>query len=564
MPDANSHRRAIAAAAASDVGLRRENNEDRFLCDAGGGLFMVIDGVGGHAAGEKAAETALRMLRARLGRETGSPGDRLREAITLANNEVHRLAASDPSLEGMACVLTAALVEDGRVTVGHVGDTRMYAFDGGAARKLTHDHSPVGEREDRGELAERDAMRHPRRNEIYRDVGSVAHNPNDDEFVDLVDVPFEPESAFLICSDGLSDQVSSADIARIVYDHADDPATIVGRLVQAANAAGGKDNVTVVFFAGDQFAEVSRRERTTAPASGRPKAGGEEGAAGRMFASVPAVLGGGLLAGIALAALAFVLLDPVAQWLVEYTRPASWSRTWVVQQDGEGDATTIAGALRLASPGDTIEVAPGEYQEAVVLDRDLRLVSRSPRQARLTPPAAAPQPWIAVRVTAGLAVRVSGFTIVGDPAHPLAVGIAVGPASVEIDDVEIRGAEAAGVRLEEGSRALLRSSHVHDNLGPGVVVSPTALPRLLHNVVAGNGRGARAGRPGIDIAPGAAIELFGNIVAANGQPEIAGAPPAQLQEWQHDNVIGTPATPSRPAKPGGARRVPAPPVPAIR
>jgi serine/threonine protein phosphatase PrpC len=565
MPDVTSHRPAIAAAAASDVGLRRENNEDRFLCDPAGGLFMVIDGVGGHAAGERAAETALRMLQARLGRETGGPGDRLREAITLANNEVHRLAAGDPALEGMACVLTAALVEDGHVTVGHVGDTRMYAFARGAARKLTHDHSPVGEREDRGELAERDAMRHPRRNEIYRDVGSVAHNPNDDEFVDLVDVPFEPESAFLICSDGLSDQVSSADIARIVYAHADDPATIVGRLVQAANEAGGKDNVTAVFFAGEQFAETGRQERREAVVASQPAtASRPRGGAARLFSSTPTIFAGGLLAGILAAALAFVLLEPVAGWLVEQARPPSWSRTWRVQPDGGGDATTIAEALRRASPGDTVEVAPGEYQEAVVLDRDLRLVSQASRQARLTPPPAAPQPWTAVRIDAGTGARLSGFAIVGDATRPLAVGIAVGLATVEIDDVEVRGAETAGIRLEDGSRALLRASHVHDNLGPGVMVAPTALPRLLHNVVAGNGRGARAGRPGIDVAPGATVELFGNIVAANGQPEIAGAPPALLQEWQHDNVIGIPAPAARQAKPGGTRRGPAPQMPAVR
>ena len=563
MPDATPHRPAIAAAAASDVGLRRENNEDRYLCDPPGGLFMVIDGVGGHAAGEQAAETALRMLQARLVRETGSPGDRLREAITLANNEVHRLAASDPALAGMACVLTAALVADGRVTVGHVGDTRLYAFFRGAARKLTHDHSPVGEREDRGELAERDAMRHPRRNEIYRDVGSVAHSPNDEDFVELVDVPFEPESAYLICSDGLSDQVSSADIARIVYAHADDPATIVGRLVQAANEAGGKDNVTAVFFAGEQFADASVQERTAAEARQPSAPPRSRRRASGLFASPPLVLAGGVLAGVAGAALAVLLLEPVAGWLVEQARPASWSRTWHVQPDGGGDAATIAEALRLASPGDTVEVAPGEYQEAVVLDRDLRLVSRSSRQARLTPPPAAPQPWTAVQVRGGIASRLSGFTIVGDAARPLAVGIAVGQAGVEIDDVEIRGAEIAGVMLEDGSRALLRASHVHDNLGPGILIAPTALPRLLHNVVAGNGRGARAGRPGIDMAAGASVELFGNIVAANGQAEIAGAPPARLQEWQHDNVIGTPPA-ARPPKPGGTRRVPAPQVPAVR
>ena len=161
--------------AASDVPEAREQARPLHV-RPGKRPFVVVDGVGGHAAGEHAAETALRRLRTRLSRETGSPGDRLREAITLANNEVHRLAGSDPALEGMACVLTAALVADGRLTAGHVGDTRLYTFARGAARKLTHDHSPVGEREDRGELDEARHAPSPAQR-IYRDVGSAAHTP---------------------------------------------------------------------------------------------------------------------------------------------------------------------------------------------------------------------------------------------------------------------------------------------------------------------------------------------------------------------------------------------------
>lgn len=566
MPDTATRHPAIAAAAASDVGLRRENNEDRYACDPASGLFIVIDGVGGHAAGEHAAETALRMLRARLSRETGSPEDRLREAITLANNEVHRLAGSDPGLEGMACVLTAALVADGRLTAGHVGDTRLYTFSRGVARKLTHDHSPVGEREDRGELDERDAMRHPRRNEIYRDVGSTAHSPNDADFVELVDVPFEPESAFLICSDGLSDQVSSSEIARIVYEHPDDPATIVGRLVQAANEAGGKDNVTAVFFAGEHFAEVARRERAARAAGPagretvRPRTGEHRR---RWWLSPPLVAVGGVLAGVMLAALSFVLLEPVADWLLEQSRPPSWARTWRVDPEGGGDAATIGEALRLASPGDTIVVEPGEYREAVLVDRDVTLVSRNPRQARLAPPAAAEQPWAAVQVRGGIASRISGFSIAASPGAPLAIGIVVGQATVEIDDVEISGAETAGVHLEDGSRVLLRSSYVHDNPGSGIVVGPGAIPRLLHNVIAANGRGTRPGRAGVEVAPGAAPELFGNIVAGNGVVEVAGAAATLLEEWRHHNTIGMIPT-AKPVRPGGARRPPAPRVPAVK
>ena len=245
---------AFKAAGDSHPGLQREVNEDRFHYDPVRGLFMVIDGVGGQAAGEKAAETALAMVRTRLERETGTVEDRVRDAITLANNEIHRLASLRPEWQGMACVLTIAVVTNGEVVIGHVGDTRLYKLRAGRIEKLTHDHSPVGEREDAGELSERDAMQHPRRNEVYRDVGSERHEPDDSHFIDVFRQPFEPDAALLICSDGLTDAVPASAIAEIVTDFAGHPFEIVRGLIDAANAAGGKDNVTVVYVEGPRFA----------------------------------------------------------------------------------------------------------------------------------------------------------------------------------------------------------------------------------------------------------------------------------------------------------------------
>ena len=172
------------AAGLSDPGRKRENNEDRFHADPDRGIFFVIDGVGGQAAGEKAADTAWKFLKARLERPTGTVFDRIREAITLANNEIHRLAEANDDWHGMACVLTVAVVENGEIHIGQVGDSRLYLIQPGAIRKLTHDHSPVGEREDRGEIDEVTAMRHPRRNEVYRDVGTVEHAPEDPDFIE--------------------------------------------------------------------------------------------------------------------------------------------------------------------------------------------------------------------------------------------------------------------------------------------------------------------------------------------------------------------------------------------
>ena len=103
----------------------------------------------------------------------------------MANNEILRAARANPEWEGMACVLTLAVLENGSAVVGHVGDSRLYQIRRGEIRKITHDHSPVGEREDSGEIAEAEAMRHPRRNEVFRDVGSEEHAPDDPDFIEI-------------------------------------------------------------------------------------------------------------------------------------------------------------------------------------------------------------------------------------------------------------------------------------------------------------------------------------------------------------------------------------------
>src|SRR5277367_104031 len=114
------------SAAVSDTGKVRDQNEDRILADDVRGCYAVIDGMGGHAAGEKAAEIALERLRARLERQTDSIEQRIREAITIANNAIYEASQSKPEWKGMACVLTVAVVEKGFATIGHVGDSRLY------------------------------------------------------------------------------------------------------------------------------------------------------------------------------------------------------------------------------------------------------------------------------------------------------------------------------------------------------------------------------------------------------------------------------------------------------
>ena len=193
------------------------------LCDPERGIYAVVDGVGGESGGEIAAQTAVEILQARLSRRTTDAARLIREAIALANKQIYEKAQANPALAGMACVLTVAVVDGDQATIGHVGDSRLYLLQAGEIRKITRDHSPVGAREDAGEISEAEAMSHPRRNEIFRDVGSAPHEPDEEGFIDVTQIRFEPDAALLICSDGLSDLVTSAEILATVEANAADP-----------------------------------------------------------------------------------------------------------------------------------------------------------------------------------------------------------------------------------------------------------------------------------------------------------------------------------------------------
>jgi serine/threonine protein phosphatase PrpC len=240
------------SALATDPGLVRESNEDRCYADDERGIFLVADGIGGHPGGEIAAELAVDTIRLALQGSRGLTTVRVREAITEANNVIHKTADANPAWHGMSCVLTLALLEENRVTVGHVGDSRLYLIWNGAIRKLTSDQSPVGEQEESGVLTESEAMRHPRRNEVFVDVGSQPRRPGDD-FVQLRELEFKSDAALLLCSDGLSDLLTSAEILAIVENYDGEPASVPQALIDAALVAGGRDNVSVVFVAGSGF-----------------------------------------------------------------------------------------------------------------------------------------------------------------------------------------------------------------------------------------------------------------------------------------------------------------------
>jgi PPM family protein phosphatase len=261
---------ALACGAATDTGFLREQNEDRYWIDDGLGAYLVVDGMGGRAAGERAADLAVEAIREVI-IASGTPEARIRTAIAAANHRIYEEARLHPEFHGMACVLTLALLEDERITIGHVGDSRLYLITGGTIRKITSDHSPVGEDEEAGEFTEQEAMQHPRRNEVFRDVGSRPRSAEDEDFIEIRQCRFPAAGAILLCSDGLSDHLTSTRIREIAEGYSGDAVQVARNLVDAANQAGGKDNITVLFVAGPEFRGRSGVTRPRLSAT-RPRA----------------------------------------------------------------------------------------------------------------------------------------------------------------------------------------------------------------------------------------------------------------------------------------------------
>jgi serine/threonine protein phosphatase PrpC len=568
----------ILSAALSDPGRERENNEDRVLCDAERGIYAVIDGVGGESGGEIAAQTALEILQARLSRRTTDAARLVREAIALANKQIWERAQANPALAGMACVLTVAVVDDGQATIGHVGDSRLYLLRPGEIRKITKDHSPIGAREDAGEISEAEAMSHPRRNEIFRDVGSAPHEPDEEGFIDLTRIAFAPDAALLICSDGLSDLVASGTILSIVEARASDPRQAVADLIAAANAEGGKDNVSAVLVEGERYAAgvktaaaANAGDSTTATGTARPDLRRSQHAPSRSrmgwlwaaFASRPAFLLYGLVLGaFAVAALGQSGLLPVGS---NHGTGSEVVRVGV----GDGGTGTIAEALAKAKPGQMIEVGPGEYRETIQLRSGIDLVSRVPRGAVILPPVGSAVPAISAQGVDDAVL--SGFRIAGDATTPLQVGLRLADSSVEVQGIEITGAATAGIDVSGDDRSTVRASFVHDNPGGGLLIAGNAAPTLLNNLISRNGRAPGAPRPGVEVRDTARPVLVENRFEGNGGGGVVLPSPERGDEifaWSSFGASpradavrvaapaqGTPSTPPpvRPNRPGARR-----------
>ncbi len=223
----------------TDTGRQRKANEDNLLVREP--LFVVADGMGGARAGEVASQTAVDAFEPGLP-QGGSAEERLAEVIGGANERIHEMAQSDEQLAGMGTTVTAAWVGDHDVSIAHVGDSRAYLLRDGKLHLLTQDHSLVNELVIRGKLTEEQAAEHPQRSIITRALG-----PEASVEVDTQSRRARDGDVFLLCSDGLTSMIGDAAMEDILLRSSSlDEA---GRaLVQAANEAGGRDNITVVLF----------------------------------------------------------------------------------------------------------------------------------------------------------------------------------------------------------------------------------------------------------------------------------------------------------------------------
>lgn len=241
--------------AVSDAGRTRSNNEDRYRADSRLGFFMVVDGVGGQVAGEVASECVALSVHKFI-QETfddasktwpfgidpalSTAGNRLRVGTLIANHALAHRIADDEDLQGMAATMSAVLLDNSRAAVANVGDCRTYLLRDGELKQMTTDHSLVAEQVRMGLLDPAAARTHPMRNVVTRALSG------DDELdVDVIEFEVKSDDTLLLCSDGLNSMIEDDKIRRCLLETLPDTTKSCRMLVQAANEAGGKDNITV-------------------------------------------------------------------------------------------------------------------------------------------------------------------------------------------------------------------------------------------------------------------------------------------------------------------------------
>ena len=236
----------LAVAARSDVGMIRAGNEDNFYAtaDERGGIFVVADGMGGHAAGEVASEMAVKLLRDQLAAlrdlHDRRAGDRVLDALRAANLAIYNRTVTEIDKQGMGTTASVLIIAGRRYLIGQVGDSRVYLLRDGALRQLTKDHSYVQEQVDAGFLTPEQARYHPYSNVITRCVGA-----SDDVEPDTFAGETKVGDIFLVASDGLTGMVDDRRLQQLLQARVE-PTRIVDSLIAEANGRGGLDNITAI------------------------------------------------------------------------------------------------------------------------------------------------------------------------------------------------------------------------------------------------------------------------------------------------------------------------------
>jgi protein phosphatase len=248
----------VACVGLSDVGRVRRLNEDNFALLPDYGFYLVADGMGGQAAGEIAAEIAVKRISdfitmtelsggatwpVAYNRRLSHGHNRLMAAFTLANSAIIAEAGTDASHKGMGTTAVAALLEKDLLQIAHVGDSRAYMLRDGELHLLTRDHTWVNQQLENGFISEEEARSHPYRNIITRALGAA-----DEVEVEHVETRLEKGDVVLLCSDGLSGMVDDAEIAAVISAGKANLDECARQLIERANSAGGRDNITVVLF----------------------------------------------------------------------------------------------------------------------------------------------------------------------------------------------------------------------------------------------------------------------------------------------------------------------------
>jgi hypothetical protein len=375
-------------------------------------------------------------------------------------------------------------------------------------------------------------MRHPRRNEVFRDVGSGYRDKDDEEFVEVIEVPFGIDSAILLCTDGLTDMLPSGTIERIVRQHAGRPQDVAHALVAAANEAGGKDNVTVVYAETPGFAPAWRGSPNAAVSETPPEQRHERHAATARQTGFARRIVRSRTMWFAVGAVAGIIAALAAMWRIGGANGAG-GRILVVGGTMTGAFSRISDAVMAALPGDTIRVEPGIYHERIDLPDGVDLIARISGSVVVARPSGAVGEVVGMSVRGDSSALIQGIRIESTPELPLDVALRVSGRGRTVALLEVSGPMRAGIDLLPAANLTLHGSHF-EMTGPAM-----SLAEGTHAVVTASvflRRGA-AGEAPIRVVPSADVALRRNVFAGFGTDIVKGFSVEALRQLRTTNSI---------------------------